>query len=520
MKKDTMIKRFQITILLVLAALVQLSAQKSDNFTVKGFHIDMRTEVMTIPALKDFATDLTSMGINTIIMEWEASFPFQENATLSNNYAYTAAEVKSFIDHCSNIGIDVIPLQNCFGHAEYILRHQRYAHLKEDRKEVSQVCPLKITESREVFKSIFGEIVKMHPSKYFHIGCDETYLLGSCKDCSAMATKYSKSKLFVDYVNAMCDIVRSYGKQPIMWADIILKNPEAAKELPKDLIFMDWNYGWKINHFGDLDNLLKEGFTFWGAPSIRSHPDNIFLTQWEKHFNNQRDFIPYARDAGYNGMVMTSWSTSGIYGFEYEDRSEVVDMYPIRYVYPLSGFRILVAAYGESLKNKEALNPELFVKKYGKERFGLSDTNAQVLWDMIKMEQPVIRATKYTNEDIDKMHADAIKIKQKLDKLKPVRNAKEIEHFKLMIDLRIEHFELCTIENIYQSPSFTLDRAAKVAAMLKPLTEASQGLSERFLNLNKGFLHDEELNRINHIRTHRMKIMYETIGRLADRNKK
>jgi len=514
-----MIKKIQITILLVLAAMLQLSAQKPDDFMIKGFHIDMRTEVMTMPALKEFATDLASLGINTIIMEWEASFPFQDNATLCNQYAYTADEVKSFINHCSKTGIDVVPLQNCFGHAEYILRHERYAHLKEDKKEVSQVCPLKISESKEVFESIFGEIVKRHPSKYFHIGCDETYLLGSCKQCAEVAAKDSKSRLFVDYVNAMCDIVRSLGKQPVMWADIILKNPEAAKELPKDLIFMDWNYGWKINHFGDLDNLLNEGFTFWGAPSIRSHPDNIFLTQWEKHFNNQRDFIPYSRNAGYNGIVMTSWSTSGIYGFEYEDRWEVVDMYPVRYVYPISGFRILIAAYGESLKSNEPLDPEIFVRKYGKERFGLSDTESQVLWDMIKMEQAVVRGSKYKNEDIDKICAEAINIKQKLEKLKPVRNAKEIEHFKLMLDIRIEHLDLCKIENIYQSPSFNISKASEVFAVLKSSIDRSPEISERFFKLNKGFLHDEELNRINHIRTHRMNIMYETIGRLADKNK-
>lgn len=86
----------------------------------------------------------------------------------------------------------------------------------------------------------------------------------------------------------MCEIVESMGKQPVLWADIILKYPEALHELPKDIIYVDWNYGWDRDHFGNMDNLFNAGVTFWGAPSIRSHPDNIYLTQWEKHFNNQR----------------------------------------------------------------------------------------------------------------------------------------------------------------------------------------------------------------------------------------
>ncbi|MFR6033300.1 MAG: hypothetical protein ACLUKN_09085 [Bacilli bacterium] len=37
------------------------------------------------------------------------------------------------------MGIDVIPLQNCFGHCEYILRHDRYINLREDRRGFSSL---------------------------------------------------------------------------------------------------------------------------------------------------------------------------------------------------------------------------------------------------------------------------------------------------------------------------------------------------------------------------------------------
>lgn len=42
----------------------------------------------------------------------------------------------------------------------------------------------------------------------------------------------------------MCEVVKEMGKKPIIWADIILMHPEAVQELPKDLIYVDWNYGW------------------------------------------------------------------------------------------------------------------------------------------------------------------------------------------------------------------------------------------------------------------------------------
>ena len=116
----------------------------------------------------------------------------------------------------------------------------------------------------------------------------------------------------------LCEIVIKLGKIPILWADIALKYPEAIKSLPKGTVFVDWNYGWDMNHFGDHQKLMESGFEIWGAPSLRSSPDNYNLTQWDKHFKNISNFIPAARKLGYKGMVMTSWSTSGIYSPVFE----------------------------------------------------------------------------------------------------------------------------------------------------------------------------------------------------------
>jgi hypothetical protein len=52
------------------------STSMNHEFKVRGFHIDLRTQVMTLPALKAFAKELSEFGINTIVMEWEATFPY------------------------------------------------------------------------------------------------------------------------------------------------------------------------------------------------------------------------------------------------------------------------------------------------------------------------------------------------------------------------------------------------------------------------------------------------------------
>ncbi|MES2308011.1 MAG: family 20 glycosylhydrolase, partial [Verrucomicrobiota bacterium] len=289
---------------------------KSD-FKVKGLHLDLRIQVMPLLALKALAKRCAEQGLNTLLIEWEASFPYEKNFIISNSYAYSPQEIKSFIQFCKGLGIQVIPLQQCFGHIEYILRHERYAHLRESHKDICQLCPSKKKESLQVFTEIFKEIVASHPSPYIHIGGDETYLLGHCPTCKARAEKEGESRLYVDYFKEIAKCVLRLGKRPILWADMLLKHPEDAGEMPSETIFMDWNYGWKVDHFGSINALRKKyPFEMWGAPAIRCHPDNHGTTDWNTHFQNIHDYIPYARKARYEGIVMTSWSTSGIYGYE------------------------------------------------------------------------------------------------------------------------------------------------------------------------------------------------------------
>ncbi len=124
-------KRIIVIIAVVaLAATFDANAQSSvsqpNPFIVKGFHLDMRIQVMTMDTLKAFALKLSRNGINTLIMEWEGTYPFEKHPLIPNRYAYTKAEIVSFIKYCNGLGIDVIPLQQSFGHVEYILRNERY----------------------------------------------------------------------------------------------------------------------------------------------------------------------------------------------------------------------------------------------------------------------------------------------------------------------------------------------------------------------------------------------------------
>lgn len=509
-----MFRKVLLSLALVLGASCAFAQGDNAGFGEKIMYVDFRTQVHTVDALKELAEKMAAEGFTAMLLEYEASFPFEKHATLQNKYAFTKEEIADYVSFCGKLGMDVIPLQNCMGHMQYVLRHDRYSGLREDSRDMSQVCPLKIDRAVPVFKEIFAEVAALHPSKYFHIGCDETFLLGSCKRCAAYAAEHGKSKLFVEYVKAMCKIVTDMGKIPVIWADIILKYPENLGELPKELIYLDWNYGWDVNKFGKISNLIDAKVNLWGASSLRSNPDDIYLTQWEKHFNNLRDYVPFARRSGYQGMVQTSWSTSGAYSYKYGPRNEVIEMYPIRSVYPESGFNILLAATAWAFNHEEPLDPKSFVFDYGKDKFGFDQASCQVLWDYFTMPQNQITAKNGKDVKgipVKDVLADAYKMRQRLYDLKPSANKVEIEHFKLMLDIRINYLEFKQCESEFESKKYEISQRAGLAERMAVICKEGRKLDKRIAKLNKGYLKEGEIAFLQQQRSEKMEAFLKTL---------
>ena len=486
-----------------------------DSFHVRGFHLDLRIQVMKMQALKNFTLQLSKQGINTLVMEWEATYPFQEDPLIPNRFAYTRQEVKDFIQYCQGLHIDVIPLQQSFGHVEYILRNYKYAELREDDKDFSQVCPTEVEKNRELFTRLFKDMAVMHPSPYFHIGGDETHLLGHCEKCKKRAARIGLSRLYFDHIKMLCDIVVSLGKRPVVWADIALKYPDYIHLLPPQTIFVDWNYGWAMDRFGAHEQLVKSGYEIWGAPSIRSSPDNYFLTRWQYHFNNIRDFIPICRNLGYKGIVMTSWSTSGVYSSTYESEDDLVELYALRHVYPITGFDILISAYIKAIDSDHPLNTDQFIEDYCRLTFGFDKPQSEQF-------QKALFTAPYTVTD-GKVNAPGhITVNELLDSvrqaseifhlLKPKKNNNMFSHFQLMADIRVYYVNYMEIEKEVNSDDFSRSKIPIYLTRLKALMNLEPELDKRFRTLNQDVLYTAAMDEENNLRNQKIHNLYNRLS--------
>jgi hexosaminidase len=480
--------------------------------TVRGFHLDLRIQVMPMPALKALARDLREQGINTLVMEWEASYPYAEDPQIGNRYTYSRAEVKDFVDYCHQLGIDVIPLQQSFGHVEYILRNNRYAALREDEHDLSQVCPAKTELNKVLFTRLFKDLAATHASPYIHIGCDETHLLGHCPVCKKLAAEEGLSKLYFDHVKMLCDIVVGLGKRPVLWADIALKHPEYIRLLPKQTIFVDWNYGWDIDQFGDHQKLVNSGYEIWGAPALRSEPDNYYLTRWQHHLDNIASFIPQCRRLGYTGIIMTSWSTSGVYNPLFNADDEVVELYAVRHVYPLSGFRLLVAAYTEALRDT-GFDAATFMTRYCHERYALDEAGAGNLRNaLFNAPYKVIngKVVSSSGMSLDALLDSARASARVLHSLRPAQHAAEFEHYRLMADIRVYYLSYLVIEEEVNNAGSISDYQ-KCAAEVHALMATEAQLDEAFGRLNGETLYPAAIKEENAIRVYRTHELYERL---------
>lgn len=515
MKVNAVRLLFLITVffgLAVNASATNLTVAK--EFPVRGFHLDLRVQVMKMPALKAFAKKLSQNGINTLVMEWEATYPFEKHAVISNKYAYSRAEVKSFIAYCDSLKIDVIPLQQSFGHVEYILKHYRYKDLREDQKDYSQVNPIKEEQCKALFADLFKDMVSTHKSPYFHIGGDETYLLGRSPESKRKADSLGMGRLYGDYIKMLCELVISLGKKPVVWADIALKYPDALKSLPKQTIFIDWNYGWELDRFGDHKKLVQSGFEIWGSPAIRSYPDNYFLTDWAKHFNNMKTFIPQGKELGYKGMVMTSWSTSGIYTQIAESHSDFIDLHAIRRVYPISGFNLLIDGFFNAVSSEKLFEPNDFIEKYAIDKYGFNKADAIKFWNALKLAPYEVNQGKVNkpNFTVKQLVDSALSTFSILKQLKPTRNTNEFSHYLLMANIRYNYLVTMEVEVALNQSTFKL---ADASGLLKKLTVLNTAEVDRqFKQLNAYLLFDKEIEEEMRLRNFRYLDLVDRLNKL------
>jgi hexosaminidase len=169
-----------------------------------GFHIDMNVAQFKGDYLEKWLEEFALRGYDTILWEVENNVEWETCPECVSPDAFSKKDFKHLLGLCRNLGLEPIPLLQTIGHAEYVLKHDEYKHLREVEDGIEQYCPrngdvLPFLKSWiDEYFDLFGDI------RYFHLGADEAGQLGKCRRCSDYVGGHSVSELYVEHMNAVC----------------------------------------------------------------------------------------------------------------------------------------------------------------------------------------------------------------------------------------------------------------------------------------------------------------------------
>jgi len=279
------------------------------DLKVRGISDDIsRGQVSTLENFKRIIRFIARYKMNTYMPYLEDMLEFDSFPSIGENRGkLTKEEVKELVAYADEYHVEVIPIFQTLGHYENILAKEEFLKYAEFPGAAS-LC-VSCDETYEFLETMLKEVFEMFPSKYFHMGADESWDVGLGKS-KHLVEKSNIAKVHADHYQKVYDICKKYGKEVLMYGDIILNHPEILDYLPKDIIIVDWHYG--INDFYESTKTFSEaGHNYFVSPSVWN-----FLTTFPANINaipNIKYIIKSGLQYNAGGMINSNW---GDYGAE------------------------------------------------------------------------------------------------------------------------------------------------------------------------------------------------------------
>jgi len=240
----------------------------------------------------------------------------------------TLAECRRLAAIANDLGVEIIPFFNVFGHACATRARSGKNVVLDSRPEYQALFEplygfnwcLSNPETRRVICEIVGEMHEAYGRpKHFHIGCDEADP-PTCAECCGG----DYGKLVADHVLTIQEHVRKLGARPMMWHDLLIKSGDPRWKgfqahgsdatiklldvMKKDVVICDWYYQdpQEDGNYPTLDYFRSLGYSVMTCPwdslpgiaaqcnYAREHGMGVIGTTWN-HLTAScvKDFIPH-----------------------------------------------------------------------------------------------------------------------------------------------------------------------------------------------------------------------------------
>jgi hexosaminidase len=290
------------------------------DFPRRGVMLDIsRGRVPKLETLLALVEHLADFKINELQLYTEHTFAYRHYKSVWKSWgALTGEEIRKLDTRCRQLGIDLVPNQNSFGHLRYFLEHPRLRKLAEVSRPYEDDSggflrrPTTLTPNHPgtlpFLRGLYDELLPNFSSRFFNVGCDETWDLGRGQSKRLCELK-GQGRVYMDFLKKIHHEVTPRGRTMMFWGDIILKYPELIKELPRDVIALNWGY--EANHPFEREaaRFAKSKIPFYVCPGT-----STWQTLVGRHDNalaNLRAAANAGRKHGAIGYLITDWGDGG-----------------------------------------------------------------------------------------------------------------------------------------------------------------------------------------------------------------
>lgn len=243
-----------------------ISIKDYPSMKFRGISDDMsRGQVSTEKNLEKIIRFLAGYKMNTYMPYIEDLFHFKQFPDIGKNRgAFTRQELETLQNYAAKYHVQIIPAFETLGHQENILLNPKYVKYSEYPGSAS--FSTQDPGAYDFVDTLISDMLPVFHSKYFSMGGDESFDVGLGASKQAVE-RYGLATINARYYQKIYKFLHQHHKTVIMYGDMLLRDPLALSQIPKDLIVMDWHYG-SDDNFSSTETFANAHQPFIVSPGI------------------------------------------------------------------------------------------------------------------------------------------------------------------------------------------------------------------------------------------------------------
>ncbi len=443
-----------------------------------------RGPISTVDYIKKQIERMAEIKINYLSFYIEHVIqPYSHPDFAPANGKLTIPEVEELSDYAAKFYMQLVGSFQSFGHFSNILSVPKYASLGATSTLISPTNP----KANKFLEDVIGEMCDAFNASYFNVDCDETFDLGQ-GTTKVLVDSLGVATVYANHLKFLHDVIKRHGKTMMMTGDFPIDHEEVLDMLPKDIIYLTWEYGDQPSYEKWIQPFASRHLHYMVCPGIlntyRMFPDMVMAK------NNIRGFAQAGVKQNAEGVVTMIWDDGGAYLF--------------------SGDWYGVYVTAESSWNTDSTASSSFDSRYELNAYGTHNGNyVNALFALMKLRdvpitfdlnfrlwQQKLLPAKGKELIVNNVSADdALKIIAEAEKFialaKPVMNAADIhtlsfaiKQYRIMIESRLK---IVAIAADYKKILSSNLSASQSMALLKNDENIIAGLIKRYESLREEF---------------------------------